>query len=418
MSYILFTPSTLHPTSLTILPVLGTVLILLFSEKSNLIGKFLSIRPLSIVGLTSYSLYLWHQPILALMKKSYGIHLAPNKILIALTLIFVLSYLTWKYIENPFRNKKLFSQNKIFKLAITSIVLVSICGLVFKENYHIQKVIYPENMARFKQAQDALESNSRYEDSCKFLSNQFDEKFTKRFESCIKLHKKAVFIMGGSHGIDLYNAIAMNASNPFIVSVSKGYCRAHKFIGNQKNLPKCQYEDFKIFADKYAENISYVIYTQTPDRLLYEGKVFDKATTDDISITSVNEVVSYLTELKEKQLLNVMMIGMLPPITKHPFQWNYTLPFDQQFDRIISQNSMNLTRSIDNLFAQKLEKNGISYFSKIDVFSLNLPSDLIVDGVITYSDKRHISEYGEKIFGERLVTNLADKGYTLFNNTN
>jgi hypothetical protein len=224
--------------------------------------------------------------------------------------------------------------------------------------------------------------------------------------------------MGGSHGIDLYNAIAMNASNPFIVSVSRGYCRAHKFIGDQKNLPKCQYKDFKVFADKYAENISYVIYTQTPDRLLYEGKVFDKATIEDVSITSVDEVVSYLTDLKEKQLLNVMMIGMLPPITKHPFQWNYTLPFDQQFDRVISQNSMNLTRSIDDLLAQKLEKNGISYFSKIDAFSLNLPSDLIVDGVITYSDKRHISDYGEKIFGERLVTNLVDKGYTLFNNTN
>ena len=94
-------------------------------------------------------------------------------------------------------------------------------------------------MTRFKQAQDALESNSIYEDGCKFLSNQFDQRFTRRFESCTRLHKKAVFIMGGSHGIDLYNAIAMNASNPFIVSVSRGYCRAHKFIGNQKNLPKC-----------------------------------------------------------------------------------------------------------------------------------------------------------------------------------
>jgi peptidoglycan/LPS O-acetylase OafA/YrhL len=417
MSYILFTPSTLHPTSLTILPVLGTVLVLLFSEKGNLIGKFLSIKPLSIVGLTSYSLYLWHQPILALMKKSYGIHLAPNKIFIAITLIFVLSYLTWKYVENPFRNKKSFNQNKIFKLAIISIVLVSICGLVFKENYHLQKVIYPENMTRFKQAQDALESNSIYEDSCKFLSNQLDEKFTNRFEKCMNSHYKAVFIIGGSHGVDLYNAIAMNASNPFIVSVSRGYCRAHKFIGNQKILPKCQYEDFKVFAEKYAENISYLIYTQTPDRLLYEGKAFEKATIEDISITSVDEVVSYLTDLKEKQFLNVMVIGMLPPIIKHPFQWNYTLPFDQQFGRIISQNSINLTRSIDNLFTEKLEKNGISYFSKIDTFSLNLPSDLIIDGIITYSDKRHISDYGEKIFGERLVNNLKKKGYTLFDDT-
>jgi peptidoglycan/LPS O-acetylase OafA/YrhL len=417
MSYILFTPSTLHPTSLTIFPVLGAVLVLLFTEKNNLIGRFLSIRPLSIVGLTSYSLYLWHQPILALMKNSYGIHLAPNKIFIALTLIFVLSYLTWKYVENPFRNKKSFSQNKIFRLAITSILLVSICGLVFKENYHLQQVIYPEGMTRFKQAQDALESNSIYEDNCKYLSNTFDENFTNRFDNCVKRHEKAIFILGGSHGVDLYNAIAMNASNPFIVGVSRGYCRAHEFIGNQKNLPKCQYEDFKLFAKKYAANISYVIYTQTPDRLLIGKSPFHKATIKDVSITSVDEVVSYLTDLKENNFLNVIMIGMLPPIIKHPTQWNYRQPFEKQFSRIVSQNSMNLTESIDSIFASKLEKNGIPYISKIDAFSLNLPSDLIIDGIITYSDKRHISDYGERIFGERLVSNLTNKGYSLFNKT-
>ena len=50
------------------------------------------------------------------------------------------------------------------------------------------------------------------------------------------------------------------------VAVSRGFCRAHKFIGSYDKLPKCQYDDFKAFAHKYSNDLDYVIYTHTPDR--------------------------------------------------------------------------------------------------------------------------------------------------------
>jgi peptidoglycan/LPS O-acetylase OafA/YrhL len=416
-SYFIFTPSTLHPTSLTILPVLGTVLVLLFSERGNFVGKVLSIKLLSKVGLISYSLYLWHQPVLALMKKSYSIHLEPTQILVSITLIFSLSYLTWKYVENPFRNKQKISQNKIFKFSLASIVVVALFGLLFKQNLHIQKNIFPEKMARYEKLLKAHNSHSNqvmFNNGCKFWSDKFNQDFISRFEECVKAHGKAIFILGGSNGMDLYNAVAMSASNPFIVSVSRGYCRAHKFIGDEKYLPKCQYEDFKTFAVKYSNHISYVLYTQTPDRL-FNTLSLDEAAPSDLIINNLEEVVRYLADLKEKNKLTVMMIGMLPPIKKSPINWSHEKAFNEQFNSIISENSIYLTKFVDEIFTTKLEKHGIPYITKFEAFSLELPKDLVIEGNITYSDSRHISDSGERIFGQRLINNLTNLGYSQFN---
>lgn len=420
ISYFIFTPSTLHPTSLTVLPVLGAVLVLLFSEQKNFVGKVLSIKLLSMIGLISYSLYLWHQPVLALMKNVYSIHLEPSQIITAIILTFFLSYLTWKYVENPFRDRKRFSENKIFKYSLVSIVLFSLCGLLFKENLQIQKIIYPENMVRFEQQLEAANSHSNQvmfdNNDCKFWSKEFSNSFVSRFDKCSKIYGKAIFILGGSHGMDLYNAVSMSASNPFIVSVSRGFCRAHKFIGDQKNLPKCQYDDFKSFSNKYSNNISYVFYTQTPDRL-FKINNLNKATSDDLSLERVEEVIAYLADIKERYSINVIMIGMLPPLNKAPIVWDYSQPFDDQFKVIISKNSIYLTKFVDNIFTSKLEKFDIPYISKFEAFSLDLPNDLVIEESITYSDGRHISDKGEKVFGQRLIDYLTIQGFSWINTT-
>jgi hypothetical protein len=106
-----------------LVPVLGVVLIVLYADKATFAAKLLSTRGFVGIGLISYSAYLWHQPILAFARiKSVS---EPSHYLMALLTVgsLVLAYLSWQYIESPFRNKKVIGRGKIF--------LISILGLLF-----------------------------------------------------------------------------------------------------------------------------------------------------------------------------------------------------------------------------------------------------------------------------------------------
>lgn len=57
-----------YPSHFTLLPVVGTVLLLRYAERGTIAFRLLAWRPLVLIGLTSYSAYLWHQPILVLKR--------------------------------------------------------------------------------------------------------------------------------------------------------------------------------------------------------------------------------------------------------------------------------------------------------------------------------------------------------------
>ena len=63
--FFLFNEKTPHPSIITIFTILGTSIIILDIKRENFVKKLLSSRLLVGIGLISYSLYLWHFPILA-----------------------------------------------------------------------------------------------------------------------------------------------------------------------------------------------------------------------------------------------------------------------------------------------------------------------------------------------------------------
>ena len=86
----------------TLVPVVGTALVLLFAAQTP-VARVLSAAPLVWVGLISYSAYLWHQPLFAFARLR-SLETPPQWLMLALCAAsLALAFVTWKYVEQPFR---------------------------------------------------------------------------------------------------------------------------------------------------------------------------------------------------------------------------------------------------------------------------------------------------------------------------
>lgn len=122
-----FSKATPFPSLYALIPTIGTGLIILFSSQKTMVGRFLGLKPMVGIGLISYSVYLWHQPIFVFARhRSID---EPNELrLITFSLLSIfLGFLSWRFIEIPFRNKKRFSRKNIFSLTVVfSVFFISI----------------------------------------------------------------------------------------------------------------------------------------------------------------------------------------------------------------------------------------------------------------------------------------------------
>lgn len=105
------------PSVWALVPVGGTALVIACSGGGDLAGRVLGWRPVVAIGLVSYSAYLWHHPLFAFARlrslepPTTGLYLA----LIAAT--FVLAFLSWRFVEAPFRNRRATSVRRLAAFA-------------------------------------------------------------------------------------------------------------------------------------------------------------------------------------------------------------------------------------------------------------------------------------------------------------
>ncbi len=116
------------PSAWTVIPVSGTVLILLFTSHLTWVGRLLSFRPLVVIGLMSYSAYLWHQPLLAFARYQFDTLSWGFRLALVLS-AFAFGWLSWRFIEKPFRDKNRFTSKQIFISALACSVFFVSVGL-------------------------------------------------------------------------------------------------------------------------------------------------------------------------------------------------------------------------------------------------------------------------------------------------
>jgi peptidoglycan/LPS O-acetylase OafA/YrhL len=100
---VMFDQGTDFPSLWTLLPVAGTVLVVLFAGRDEPVGCLLGHRVPVAVGLVSYSAYLWHQPVFVFYKLRTMEEITVPAALGLIVLALALAALTWRFVEQPFR---------------------------------------------------------------------------------------------------------------------------------------------------------------------------------------------------------------------------------------------------------------------------------------------------------------------------
>lgn len=386
---------------------ISTSVVILLRNEYKLINSNLS-RPINQVGLMSYSLYLFHQPILAFFKAPLNsIDLNDFQIMV---LVFLISIINYKFVENRFRySKSLNKQNKhsfkIFALyvgilASSSFYLSSTDG--FEERYvttldQQDKLVY-NNLKEINNLNIDTEKIQFQDNKCKFWNKTINSQVIEQFNSC-KLESNAVLIIGDSHAMDLYNMAFLNSDYSFIVGISSPGCRIHSY------KPSCPYEDLINFIEQNQSHIDSVYYNQAGFYLIENnGSSIIRTDFQNKNIANfsvfrerVIMIYDYLQKLPES--IDVKYVGSWIEPHIHPNTIsiaNYQKVNDLNSQIIsIFYNLDKHAKSVSN------EYPTIKYISTLNFYQQNSESYIfnIEKSEIYFSDLDHFSKQGEEFYG-------------------
>lgn len=126
LSAFLLSPSMPYPGSAAALPVVSTALVIAAgcANDRTAVGRVLAVRPMQWVGARSYSLYLWHWPLLIIAAQYVGDDLSRWQNAGLLLLAVIASALTYRLVENPVRRAPFLASRTGLSLAVGAALIL------------------------------------------------------------------------------------------------------------------------------------------------------------------------------------------------------------------------------------------------------------------------------------------------------
>ena len=425
-SYLYFDKHTIHPSQLTLIPILGTFMIIHFIKVDDLTYKFLTIKFFSKIGLWSYSLYLWHYPVFA-FARNRGKDLSETDKIELLVITFLISIISYYMIEKPFRNIDI-KRVRIFFILIVffSTVLVSFSYISKKNNGFEDRIhVFLKNITR----ENLWEKMSDQQGIC------FDR--INNYCNFKNLEKKSIFLIGDSHAEVLnYSIYSRVKSLPFnYISANRGGCiylpnYEKKYIKDNNPYYNCTLESKKNI-DKLIDSRNNSIIIIAGD---FQAHFTDKlewkyiSTNNKDRISSNKDRISSFTQSLYRILKNnkIILVYPIPAANFHVVdkimnevpRGNYRATEYLNNNKLTTNYSDHIQRNkkvIDFFDAMKHPNLYKVYSDEIFCEKLTEKKCFTHEGKnIFYSDKYHLSLTGaemmvREIFKQLLIIDNLDK---------
>jgi peptidoglycan/LPS O-acetylase OafA/YrhL len=224
-----YSSSTAFPGLAALAPCLGAALIIAGGETgTSWVGRALSWKPVVFVGLISYSLYLWHWPIIVFQRISTVL---VNGVtdrtagLVAFAVAFVLAVLSWKFVELPFRNGRLkLHGGRLFNAAgFASLLMASLA--VWMLVSHGLPSRYPSEAVRVASYLDYGTKDEYREGTCFVLPSNSSEAFDST--ACLRQDpaRPNYLLLGDSHAAALWYGISRELVGVNVMQATVAGCK-------------------------------------------------------------------------------------------------------------------------------------------------------------------------------------------------
>ncbi len=138
ISSVTLTPADVYPGALVAIPTLAAGLVIAAGAAAPTWGveRLLRLQPFPFLALISFSLYLWHWPVLEIAAQSRGVTTLPAWDNVLLLLFSTgLAALTYKFIENPIRQAKFLSKRRWASLVMGFCLVVASLTVITVETH-------------------------------------------------------------------------------------------------------------------------------------------------------------------------------------------------------------------------------------------------------------------------------------------
>lgn len=239
-----YNEATEFPGAAAALPVLGAILIIFAGTLSNAtaLNRVLGNRFLQYIGTISYSLYLWHWPVIIFAEELFPNLNHTTSLIVLFTVSVCLADITYRFVEQPFRFKSPDIPTKsvlIYSLSTSMIITVVIGGYGYQlksQPLHIDKAsqaqaptthpdftsFVPNNLTpALRQAKNSFPGI--YDDGC------HDDFFTTNARGCSygeTQSNRTYVLFGDSHAAQWFPALEKYTEehNIHLITFTKSAC--------------------------------------------------------------------------------------------------------------------------------------------------------------------------------------------------
>lgn len=258
-SYLGFDSSISHPSYFTLTPIIGTTLIILFTGGNNITQKILSTRVLVSIGLISYPVYLFHNPIFSFIKYHYSSDALLYKWL-SLPIILGMAIFSYRFVENKVRDNSA-TPSRMFYPGLAIIVTMALAtGLSAHLSNGFLELHRQQVGGNLKLLVD-VDYERRLIDQSRRAAQPTSTAFSCKTKNCYNL-----LILGDSFSEDAYLSMASIEENRDVLSIRRVWyddpCLSRYQVSNVKqhcagkeiDLSLLHDADIVIITEKWQES--------------------------------------------------------------------------------------------------------------------------------------------------------------------